>query len=425
MYLPGDIKEITEDYVNEFMPGGWTKTKNREIVQEDGSTNEGCCFLDDEGKKCTIYGARPVQCRTYPWWPRLLFNETTWNAEAVLPDKKWTASEGGCEGIINNRGEAGAVDNALQSPTVIHRNKALYEYYTDAFPFMRGGGGGGKDVDKSRVLSKVEVILAVIKSTKAWVKDFVIKYALCPFADSVFGTDRIRYRVYFGGVRDAGGSRGGERQEDLRLLIDRVKYEMLDLLSCDEDDVATTLLMLPFAFQSFQEWNAFTMQLEDEVMPLLEQEARVHAVEGSVHGRQSGQSSSRGKRRSLLQKLKDTDAAAAKRDSQANRKCPAMSQSSAAPGSTSPLPDIQLAFFHPMFAWADTSSEREVVDFNTPINFEKRAPFPTINLLRAATVREYADQQCTSKIANDNAAALESAENLADEFENIIKLALS
>lgn len=48
--------------------------------------------------------------------------------------------------------------------------------------------------------------------------------------------------------------------------------------------------------------------------------------------------------------------------------------------------EIQLAFFHPAFEWGDSE------EFNSPLNFEKRAPFPTINLLRAATIREYANQ---------------------------------
>lgn len=35
--------------------------------------------------------------------------------------------------------------------------------------------------------------------------------------------------------------------------------------------------------------------------------------------------------------------------------------------------------------WADT-------DFDEPLNYEKRAPFPTINLLRAAKIREFTSE---------------------------------
>jgi hypothetical protein len=37
--------------------------------------------------------------------------------------------------------------------------------------------------------------------------------------------------------------------------------------------------------------------------------------------------------------------------------------------------------------WADT-------EFEEPLNYEKRAPFPTINLLRAAKIREYTNEVC-------------------------------
>jgi Fe-S-cluster containining protein len=53
--------------------------------------NAGACiFLDAEGK-CVIYAVRPVQCRTYPFWPELVNSEADWRREAHR-----------CEGI--NRG---------------------------------------------------------------------------------------------------------------------------------------------------------------------------------------------------------------------------------------------------------------------------------------------------------------------------------
>jgi len=35
-----------------------------------------CVFLKD--KRCSIYEQRPVQCRTFPWWPELLRSEKAW-----------------------------------------------------------------------------------------------------------------------------------------------------------------------------------------------------------------------------------------------------------------------------------------------------------------------------------------------------------
>ena len=43
-------------------------------------TNDRCVFLDDAGR-CGVYGARPVQCRTFPFW-RELVKDGQWTAEA-------------------------------------------------------------------------------------------------------------------------------------------------------------------------------------------------------------------------------------------------------------------------------------------------------------------------------------------------------
>lgn len=74
-------------------------------VTASASAAGGCIFLSTDGK-CGIYETRPVQCRTYPFWPSLLSSPDDWEEEAVAPDdavsddrKRWTLEEGGCEGI--------------------------------------------------------------------------------------------------------------------------------------------------------------------------------------------------------------------------------------------------------------------------------------------------------------------------------------
>ena len=42
------------------------------------------------------------------------------------------------------------------------------------------------------------LLQSVVKSTSAWVNDFVVKYDLCPFAEKVFTDQSIRYRIFFG-----------------------------------------------------------------------------------------------------------------------------------------------------------------------------------------------------------------------------------
>jgi Fe-S-cluster containining protein len=49
-----------------------------------------CIFLAADGR-CGIYAVRPMQCRTYPFWPELVSHESDWQREARR-----------CEGI--NRG---------------------------------------------------------------------------------------------------------------------------------------------------------------------------------------------------------------------------------------------------------------------------------------------------------------------------------
>ena len=46
-----------------------------------------CCFFE-RGKGCTVYEARPTQCRTYPFWPEVIATRETWRGEA-----------GRCEGV--------------------------------------------------------------------------------------------------------------------------------------------------------------------------------------------------------------------------------------------------------------------------------------------------------------------------------------
>jgi Fe-S-cluster containining protein len=48
-------------------------------LKEDGK-NPDCLFLKD--KRCSIYKARPIQCRTWPFWPDAM-NAKTWKKEVV------------------------------------------------------------------------------------------------------------------------------------------------------------------------------------------------------------------------------------------------------------------------------------------------------------------------------------------------------
>lgn len=40
--------------------------------------NGDCVFFDDQTRKCTVYGARPRQCRTWPFWESNLRTPEDW-----------------------------------------------------------------------------------------------------------------------------------------------------------------------------------------------------------------------------------------------------------------------------------------------------------------------------------------------------------
>lgn len=40
--------------------------------------NGDCIFLDPVKRNCTVYGSRPRQCRTWPFWDSNLKNEQAW-----------------------------------------------------------------------------------------------------------------------------------------------------------------------------------------------------------------------------------------------------------------------------------------------------------------------------------------------------------
>lgn len=41
----------------------------------------GDCVFWEPGRGCTVYEARPAQCRTYPFWPETIRTRAAWRAE--------------------------------------------------------------------------------------------------------------------------------------------------------------------------------------------------------------------------------------------------------------------------------------------------------------------------------------------------------
>jgi len=98
--------EFRSNYIKaEVTPSDGDETESWVCLKRD----EGACIFLGEDNKCSIYDHRPVQCRTYPFWPSLLSDEEAWLDEKVLPDevtikegsseRHWSPELGGCEGI--------------------------------------------------------------------------------------------------------------------------------------------------------------------------------------------------------------------------------------------------------------------------------------------------------------------------------------
>lgn len=61
-YLNIDSKTLFENYLHKV---GYKFSINERKV---GPSNYACVFFDLEKKQCSIYEARPEQCRTFPFW---------------------------------------------------------------------------------------------------------------------------------------------------------------------------------------------------------------------------------------------------------------------------------------------------------------------------------------------------------------------
>ncbi len=58
-----------------------------------------CVFFDPEQRICIVYPARPVQCRTYPFWNALIKDE-----------QSWAAVQNSCKGARQRQSSVDAAD---------------------------------------------------------------------------------------------------------------------------------------------------------------------------------------------------------------------------------------------------------------------------------------------------------------------------
>jgi len=97
--------------------------------------------------------------------------------------------------------------------------------------------------DDTRGGASCASVETVIAETRDWIEKAVIGLNLCPFAQAVYVSERIRYRV-------------SEAQSAEALLGD-LAGELRALQSADPHAVETTLLIHPRALDDFLEYNQF------------------------------------------------------------------------------------------------------------------------------------------------------------------------
>ncbi len=71
------LKLKKEDFINKYCKTVSVGTFKRISIIE--KSNNDCWFWDDNG--CKVYEARPLQCRSYPFWFSCLADLNTWNGE--------------------------------------------------------------------------------------------------------------------------------------------------------------------------------------------------------------------------------------------------------------------------------------------------------------------------------------------------------
>ena len=102
----------------------------------------------------------------------------------------------------------------------------------------------------------------VISATRRWVEKSVIGLKLCPFAESPYRSNRVRFCV--------------SEQRSAAGLLQDLKSELMDLHAADPKERETTLLIHPKVLNDFIEYNDFLAVCDAAVADLgLEGELQV------------------------------------------------------------------------------------------------------------------------------------------------------
>eukprot|EP01031_Cornospumella_fuschlensis_P022540 gene22540-27509_t len=454
------VDDVLCIYANRVVAASWVEITSKVLHTSQNGTEiktEGCIFLSDaDAKTCTIYEERPLQCRTYPFWPSLMRSDAAWQEERVVPDDKegkhWSSQSGGCEGIAPT---ASATPNNSVPPQHIFRQLQLYEWYRGRFPPLAGDTSSSssmKGLDSSsdaRVVDsrmekdlrvfrqKVDIMQKVRAAMTKWIERFVVNLDLCPFAKNTMLRQKARITVVL--PPSSAASIPGDTK-DYEGIIDALRGEVRYMLAHGNEVVETSLLVLPFHFPSFQEFYAFSLRLQDDILPSLLREVRLYG-DASNNGNPTPSSQNQ----QFPQKSTEETSARASKGRLFDRITKKKKLNSIQRGHgvgiggsmgsinvNSQEDELQLAVFHPLWEWASTRADGDIKE--SPLSYEKRSPFPVLNLLRTASVQSLASVNSVSSVGsvvsgvtqsislrNQESLERQGLEKLRKEMEDIWK----
>ncbi|MDR1868907.1 MAG: YkgJ family cysteine cluster protein [Treponema sp.] len=111
--LTGELKTDSENFIKSYCR--WvTDRRGKEVLSLREKGNKDCIFWD---KCCKIYDARPLQCRTFPFWESIVSSAQSWEIAAS-----------GCPGMNSGKLHTGkAITDCLEKrsaqPIICRRGK--------------------------------------------------------------------------------------------------------------------------------------------------------------------------------------------------------------------------------------------------------------------------------------------------------------
>ena len=98
-----EVDALRDFYLDQEEGKRWSiKMKKSQQHGDDNSDSETRCIFLKENL-CSIYKARPTQCRTFPWWPQHVASEHDWKVAAMqCPGIEETSPLVPSETIVNN-----------------------------------------------------------------------------------------------------------------------------------------------------------------------------------------------------------------------------------------------------------------------------------------------------------------------------------